>query len=178
LSAWSPVSTSSGPWGVDVRSWSLTTANAGETRTLGMLLGTLISSPLVIALRGDLGTGKTCLTQGIARGLGVPEDEPVTSPSYTLMNRYSGRFELYHFDLYRLSGPEDLFDLGFEEYLHGDGGTIVEWAERAPGVEGKGLSVRLGHAGEDGRQIAFDAVGTAAEDLLDRLVSAREGEGR
>jgi len=128
-----------------------------------------VTEPLIIGLRGDLGTGKTCLTQGLARGLGVPEEEPVTSPSYTLMNQYTGRLELHHFDLYRLNGPEDLVDLGFDDYLQGAGVVVVEWAERAPVLETEGLSIRLAHAGEEERRIDFAAEGRVAEALLARL---------
>lgn len=155
-----------------MRTWSLTTACAAETRALGEALGALVTEHLIIGLRGDLGTGKTCLTQGLARGLGVPEEEPVTSPSYTLMNHYSGRLELHHFDLYRLAGPEDLVDLGFDDYLQTAGVVVVEWAERAPGLESEGLSIRLAHAGEEERRIDFAAEGRVAEALLARLAVA------
>ncbi|ALC17529.1 tRNA threonylcarbamoyl adenosine modification protein YjeE [Desulfuromonas soudanensis] len=154
-----------------MRTWSLTTACAAETRALGETLGALLTEHLIVGLWGDLGTGKTCLTQGLARGLGVPVEEPVTSPSYTLMNHYSGRLELHHFDLYRLAGPEDLVDLGFDEYLQGGGVVVVEWAERAPGIETEGLSIRLAHAGEEERRIDFVAEGRVAEALLARLAA-------
>lgn len=160
-----------------MRTWSLTTACAAETRALGEALGALVTEPLIIGLRGDLGTGKTCLTQGLARGLGVPEEEPVTSPSYTLMNHYSGRLELHHFDLYRLAGPEDLVDLGFDDYLQGPGVVVVEWSERAVGLETEGLSIRFAHAGEEERRIDFAAAGRVAEGLLARLAAALTTEG-
>ena len=91
-----------------MRDWRLQTASPAETRELGRMLGALISGPVTILLTGDLGAGKTCLVQGLARGLGVPVDEPVTSPTFTLMNLYQGRLALCHFDLYRLASAEEI----------------------------------------------------------------------
>ncbi|MGE5590389.1 MAG: tRNA (adenosine(37)-N6)-threonylcarbamoyltransferase complex ATPase subunit type 1 TsaE [Bacillota bacterium] len=99
-----------------------------ETRTLGRRLGALLDSGDVVVLAGNLGAGKTCLAQGICQGLGV--DEPVSSPTFTLINEYRGRLKVYHLDAYRLSGPADAADLGLEEILGGDGVALVEWAER------------------------------------------------
>ena len=112
--------------------WSVKTLSPAETQQLGVQLGRLLDGPLVILLSGDLGAGKTCFTQGVARGLGVPEAEPVTSPTYTLMNQYGGRLPLYHFDLYRLNHQDDLVDIDFDDYLQGDGIVVVEWADRFP----------------------------------------------
>jgi tRNA threonylcarbamoyladenosine biosynthesis protein TsaE len=83
-----------------------------------------------VALEGALGSGKTCLTQGIAQGLGVPPAYAVTSPTFTLINEYPGRVVLYHPDVYRLNGSRDLEDMGCEEYLFGDGVAVIEWAEK------------------------------------------------
>lgn len=92
-----------------------------ETIGIGARLGKNLVPGDVIALIGDLGTGKTCLTRGIARGVGVSEDVEVTSPTFTLINEYPGRLTLYHFDLYRIEGIRDLQDIGYEEYFWGDG---------------------------------------------------------
>ena len=86
----------------------------------------------VIALHGDLGAGKTCFIQGYAAALGI--DEPLTSPTYTLIGEYEGRLPLHHIDLYRLSGPEEALGLGLEEYFDANGITAIEWAERAEGL--------------------------------------------
>ncbi len=85
--------------------------------------------PVVIALHGNLGAGKTCFTQGLAQAAGVKE--PVCSPTYTLISEYHGAVPFHHIDLYRLGGPEEAFDLGLDEYLETNGITVIEWAERA-----------------------------------------------
>jgi tRNA threonylcarbamoyladenosine biosynthesis protein TsaE len=100
-----------------------------ETIKLGELLGRTLKPGDVIALRGELGAGKTVLVKGMAKGLDVKE-EP-NSPTFVLMNAYQGRMPFYHFDLYRISGAEELEGIGYEEYLFGEGVSVVEWAERA-----------------------------------------------
>ena len=101
-----------------------------ETQALGERLGKTLKQGDVIALVGDLGTGKTCLTQGIARGVGIGPDEVVNSPSYILINEYTGAIPIYHIDLYRLENSEEIAELGLSEYMEGDGICIIEWAER------------------------------------------------
>jgi tRNA threonylcarbamoyladenosine biosynthesis protein TsaE len=103
---------------------------AEDTLRLGEVLGRCLQAGDVVALVGELGSGKTCMTQGIARGLGVPPGYPVTSPTFTLINEYPGTLALYHLDIYRLTGPIDLEDLGYEEYFYGDGVVVIEWAEK------------------------------------------------
>ncbi|MDE0466885.1 MAG: tRNA (adenosine(37)-N6)-threonylcarbamoyltransferase complex ATPase subunit type 1 TsaE [Candidatus Poribacteria bacterium] len=106
------------------------TENPKETQALGEKLGKTLKQGDVIALIGDLGTGKTCLTQGIARGIGIAPDEVVSSPSYILINEYNGKVPIYHIDLYRLENSEEIAELGLSEYVAGDGICIIEWAER------------------------------------------------
>ena len=103
-----------------------------ETWTLAAELADEFTAGTVIALHGDLGAGKTCFIQGYAAALGI--DEPVTSPTYTLIGEYQGRLPLHHIDLYRLSGPEEALGLGLEEYFDVNGITAIEWAERAEGL--------------------------------------------
>ena len=112
------------------RNENWTTANPMETQTLGEKIGKTLKQGDVIALIGDLGTGKTCLTQGIARGVGIAADEVVNSPSYILINEYNGRIPIYHIDLYRLEDSAEIAELGLSEYMEGDGICIIEWAER------------------------------------------------
>ncbi len=154
-----------------MRELILTTASPEETRALGHLLGSLLSGPMTILISGELGAGKTCLTQGLARGLGIPADEPVASPSYTLMNQYRGRLELSHFDLYRLNHVDDLADLGFDEVVAGDGVTVVEWADRFPGLKLPGLVLHLEYLDEQRRRVEFRTRGAAAERALEKLAS-------
>jgi tRNA threonylcarbamoyladenosine biosynthesis protein TsaE len=103
--------------------------NEAETAAFGRELAAAATPGAVIALIGELGTGKTTLTKAIAEGLGVAEN--VTSPTFTIIKEYvSGRLPLYHFDVYRVDGAEDMYALGFEEYFYGNGLTVVEWADR------------------------------------------------
>ena len=103
-----------------------------ETWQLASELAESLDPGTVIALHGDLGAGKTCFIQGLAVALQI--NEPVTSPTYTLICEYQGKLPLYHIDLYRLSGPEEVLGLGLEEYFESDGLTAIEWAERAEGL--------------------------------------------
>lgn len=111
---------------------SITTASPEETRAVGRILGEQGKPGDVFLLTGPLGAGKTCLTQGIAWGLGVAEY--ARSPTFVIMTRYRGRLTLYHFDLYRINDPLEAWDLGLDEQLFGDGVCVVEWADRAAEV--------------------------------------------
>jgi tRNA threonylcarbamoyladenosine biosynthesis protein TsaE len=109
-------------------SMDIRVTDTDETIKLGEIIGKSLEPGSIIALRGDLGAGKTVLVKGIARGLGV-EDEPV-SPTFVIMNAYEGRIPLYHFDLYRVSGADELVGIGYDELLFGEGVSAVEWADR------------------------------------------------
>jgi tRNA threonylcarbamoyladenosine biosynthesis protein TsaE len=101
-----------------------------ETFRIGRILGETLKGGDCVALTGELGAGKTCFTQGIARGLGVPDAYVVTSPTFTLLNEYPGKdTALYHLDVYRLTGSADLAEMGYEEYLQGGGVMVIEWAD-------------------------------------------------
>ncbi len=132
------------------------TNSAAETRALGEKLASRLKAGDVVVLEGELGAGKSELARGIARGLGVTET--VTSPSFTILNVYeSGRCPLYHFDWYRLESEEELYELGMDEYLGGDGIAVVEWAERCPdAVPENVLRIRLEVTGGESRRIAID----------------------
>lgn len=159
--------------------WQVVTDSTELTETLGELLGSLLPAGMIVWLDGDLGSGKTCLTRGIARGIGVSCDDPVTSPTFTLMNEYIGRFPLRHFDLYRLGGAADLEEIGFYEPPATAGVTVVEWAERAADAGAEGLHVALSQGAAEGeRQLVFRAVGRAAESLLTTLRRSWSTEGR
>lgn len=133
--------------------------SARETRKLGKTLASYLHPGDVVLLRGDLGAGKSELTRGIAEGLGIAET--VTSPSFTILNVYeSGRIPLYHFDWYRLEGPEELYELGMDEYLGGNGIAVVEWPERCEeAVPARRLEISIIPLDEETREIRWTAVG-------------------
>lgn len=106
----------------------LVLGNLEETESFGIKFGKMLKSGDIVCLNGDLGAGKTTLTKSIGLGLGV--EDYITSPTFSLINEYSGRFPVYHFDVYRLENVEELYDLGFDEYFYGNGISIIEWAEK------------------------------------------------
>ncbi len=109
---------------------------------MGERLGTFLTEGDLVGLIGDLGSGKTCFTKGIALGLGVPEDSVVTSPSFSLVNEYNGRCRFYHIDAYRLEGLPDFIDAGLDEYFYKGGVVAMEWADRWPEILAK-MSLRV-----------------------------------
>lgn len=109
---------------------ALVSGDPPETFLIGRLIGETLKEGAIVALIGELGAGKTTLTQGIARGLGIEEGYQITSPTFTLINEYPGRVHLVHLDVYRLSGSQDLFDLGYEEYFFSESIVVIEWAEK------------------------------------------------
>ena len=110
------------------------TSSGEETINLGLKFGMLLNEGDIVALAGDLGSGKTWFTKGVALGLGISSDTVITSPSFSLMNEYQGRHALFHMDVYRLENVSDFFDAGLDEYLYGSGVTVMEWADRWPEV--------------------------------------------
>jgi ATPase, YjeE family len=126
--------------------------SADETRALGERLGTRLGKGDVVACIGPLGAGKTCLLQGLARGLGVETE--VTSPTFVLVNEYQGRLRVYHVDAYRTSSLTELLDLGLEEMLHGEGVTVVEWADKLrPLLPPRAVTVTISGLGDEPRDI-------------------------
>jgi len=109
-----------------------TTRSEKETFELGYKISKELKAGDTISLEGDLGTGKTVLTKGIASGLGI--GNPITSPTFTLVNSYEGRCKLHHFDVYRVGGSEELLEIGWEEYFTDDAICIVEWGDRIPDI--------------------------------------------
>ncbi len=149
---------------------TLETKSLEETWKLGERIGAQLPAGTLIALYGDLGSGKTSLVQGLARGLGVPESYYVTSPTYNIINEYPGRRTLYHVDLYRIADPEELEEIGFGEILEGDGITAVEWPERLAGEAVPfDLGIILSPTGIDGRKIRIIAYGLKGRDLIKNL---------
>ena len=145
-----------------------------QTLDLGNRLGRLLQQPALILLQGDLGAGKSVLARGIARGLGVDAQTPITSPTFTLMNHYPARLDLFHFDLYRLSDPDELLELGFDEFAHGRGVALVEWPERLGSQPGTGILVLLQRLDEEQRRLVFSAFDEAGETLLQAFFASLE----
>ncbi|MBQ6289009.1 MAG: tRNA (adenosine(37)-N6)-threonylcarbamoyltransferase complex ATPase subunit type 1 TsaE [Clostridia bacterium] len=135
------------------------TNSAAETRELGKRLAEKLKAGDVILLEGDLGAGKSEFARGVAKGLGVTET--VTSPSFTILNVYeSGKLPLYHFDWYRLESSEELYELGMDEYLGGNGIALVEWPAQCPdAVPEEYLRIRITATGENSRQIETEPYG-------------------
>jgi len=125
-----------------------------ETVSWGEALGKRLKPSQVVALIGELGAGKTCLIKGIAKGLKVHSKDEVHSPSFTLINEYSGKVPIYHMDLYRLDSEDEFCELGYEDYFYGDGVTLVEWAERIKSLLPKGtIKIKLKVKGMQKREI-------------------------
>ena len=146
-----------------------------DTTRLGRLLGEELAAGTILALIGGLGAGKTWLTQGIAEGLGVPEDRPVVSPTYTLANEYSGRLPLFHLDVYRLEGDE-FEESGLDEYFYRGGVTVIEWADRLDRLPRPRLEIVLAITPAGGRRAELRVVGPGFEGFLDRI-KRRFGDG-
>ena len=146
-----------------------TTTSPEETFALGRLLGQSLKAGDVICLTGDLGAGKTLFTQGIAAGLDI--NDPVTSPTFAIMNVYSGRQDFYHFDLYRLDHPEDLADIGFDEYVGGQGVAVIEWPDRFPEqMPREAVFLEICRSESDGeRMIRLDARGERYRLLVEEM---------
>ena len=128
------------------------TTSPAQTEAVGAALGAVLKAGTVIAYTGDLGAGKTAFTRGLARGLGIRES--VTSPTYTIVNEYlSGKMPLFHFDMYRLHSADDLFDIGWEDYLERGGVCAVEWSENVEDALEDPITVTLEKTGEESRKI-------------------------
>ena len=126
-----------------------------ETEKVGAALGKILTPGAVIAYRGDLGAGKTAFTRGLARGLGYAE--PVTSPTYTIVNEYlGGRLPLFHFDMYRLASSDDLWDIGWDDYLDRNGVCAVEWSENVADALEDAILITIHKTGETSRRIVIE----------------------
>ena len=133
-----------------------------ETESVGEALGKVLKAGTIIAYKGDLGAGKTAFTRGLARGLGCKE--LVTSPTYTIVNEYlGGRLPLFHFDMYRLESSDDLFDIGWEDYLERGGICAVEWSENVEDALENPLVITIEKLSDEERNIILEG----AENLAD-----------
>ena len=142
-----------------------------QTRRLGARLATLLNPGDVVALVGELGSGKTRWVQGVCKGLDVTD--PVVSPTFTLVNEYQGRCPVYHIDLYRITDSAELFTFGLEEYLYGSGISLIEWADRAEdSLPDEYLTVELHHLEETKRRIVLHSPSQRFIDLLEAFKEA------
>jgi tRNA threonylcarbamoyladenosine biosynthesis protein TsaE len=151
--------------------------NPEQTQLLGKRLGEIVLEGDVILLEGELGTGKTCLIQGIAHGLGIKQY--AFSPSFVLIREYYGRLPLYHIDLYRLNNVEEIDELGLEEYLYGNGICVIEWAKKGlPLLPHDYLLIELNYVltNESQRNISFCPRGKRYLDLIQQLTPIINGE--
>ena len=152
------------------RQYRITTRAPDETQKLGKKIGKWIEHPVVIGLSGDLGSGKTAFVQGLAEGLEVPGQYYITSPTFTLINEYPGRFPLFHIDLYRLDGISDLEDIGLDELLYDQAVIAIEWAEKmSPDLPAEHLAMTFKITDDDYRRISLIAYGHTLDNLIKAL---------
>ena len=151
-----------------MNSLELITHSPEETQALGKRLGKIAAAGDVILLVGKLGAGKTCLTQGIAWGLG--SDDYAASPSFVLVRELYGRLPLYHVDFYRLENLEEIAELGLDEYFYGKGVTVVEWAEKAPALlPPEHLLIEMEYVSDNERRLKIKAKGKRYRKVLEQL---------
>jgi len=148
----------------------ITTHSAAQTRKLGQMLGAGIQQPIIIALTGALGTGKTAFVQGLAKGLNVSKKYYITSPTFTLINEYPGRHPLFHVDLYRIEHLSELAEIGLNEILQEEAVVAIEWAEKLSldTLSGR-LELHLKISGVNSRHIDIFAYGQPSVNLLNTL---------
>jgi tRNA threonylcarbamoyladenosine biosynthesis protein TsaE len=155
-----------------VASLEMISNSAKQTHKVGMELAWLAQAGDVILLEGGLGVGKTCLAQGIARGLDI--GDYVISPSFVLLREYQGRLPLYHIDFYRLDRIEEVEYLGLDDYLYGGGVCVVEWAEKGLGIlPGEHLLVEMQYLASTKRKLTFSPRGKRYEEMLSQFKYAR-----
>jgi tRNA threonylcarbamoyladenosine biosynthesis protein TsaE len=155
--------------------FSFSTRSHEETVNAGRSLGRLVETGCVVGLIGDLGAGKTCFMKGVANGLnGVPEKE-VTSPTFTILQAYEGVVPLYHFDAYRLEGVEDLDDIGFDDYVYGQGVSFIEWADNiSKAIPEERMLIEIKLTGDENRLFKCSAQGEKHEAVLNKFIKSQE----
>ena len=152
----------------NINSLELVTQSPEQTQKLGVRIGELTLPGDVFLLVGELGTGKTCLTQGIAWGLGIKEY--TMSPSFVIMRELYGRLPLYHIDLYRLDRIEESMELGLDDYLYGKGVCVVEWAEKALSILPRNhLMIKISYLSDTGRRFQMEPSGQRYLELVEQL---------
>ena len=153
-----------------MESFTMVSRSPAQTQSWGRRLGGLLTGGEVIGLAGELGSGKTCFVRGLAKGLNVDRNTWLRSPTFTLINEYSGRVPIYHIDLYRISGENALATLDLAEYLESDGVAVIEWFDRLPPEDApEHLRILFEHASRNERKLTFTAQGDRYEELIGRL---------
>jgi len=151
-----------------MKSFTINSATPAATRRIGQTIGKELQTGDVILLAGPLGAGKTTLVQGMAKGLDVTGS--VMSPTFVLMRELEGRLKLFHLDLYRLEKMPEITDLGLDDYLYGEGATVIEWADRAESLwPDDHLRIDLEYAGAKARKLKVTAHGKRYIEILERL---------
>ena len=149
----------------------LTLNSLEDTERLGIGIGRIVKPGDVICLNGDLGAGKTTLTQAIARGMDVPANCYVTSPSYAILHEYEGRIPLYHMDFYRLHDSGEVLDLGFEEYFYLGGVTVIEWSERAKDIlPADRVEITIISSPDETRDVQFSSTNNAMAGRFQKIL--------
>ncbi|MFH2009754.1 MAG: tRNA (adenosine(37)-N6)-threonylcarbamoyltransferase complex ATPase subunit type 1 TsaE [bacterium] len=158
--------------------WSVESGSPARTQRLAAGLGALLTGGEVVGLVGDLGSGKTCFAQGLARGLAVPPEEYVRSPTFALINVHAGRVPFYHVDLYRLEDADESVYIGYDDLFDGEGVIAVEWFDRFPELWPESfLRVSLSERGDGGREVTATSVGDRPEEILRRWRAWFHDEG-
>jgi len=151
---------------------TINTNNSDRTKELGIDIGKLLSSGDIICLSGDLGTGKTTFVNGLANGLEIKEY--ITSPTFTIVNEYVGKYKLYHFDVYRINDPEELYNIGFDEYIYSEAISVIEWAELVSEIVPKEkLWIKITKntdISDEYRKFEIDSIGNRYELLINELI--------
>lgn len=152
------------------KAFTISTNSSEDTHRLGKRIGSSLTTGIVISLTGELGSGKTTIVQGLARGLEVPENYYITSPTYTLINEYAGRYPLFHVDLYRIEGSNAFEEIGLYDILDGEGVVAIEWADKLNAIDlYEYIHISFEILTETSRKIHITAYGDKAVALLERI---------
>lgn len=146
----------------------LTVNNLKDTEKIGQIISRCLDKGTVICLDGDLGVGKTALTQFIAREFGV--EEYITSPTFTIIKEYEGRLPFYHMDVYRIDSEDDMYDLGYDEYIYSEGVTVIEWSHKINGIlPDERIDIEIQRLDDTRRTMDIDGRGKAYDRLAEEL---------
>ena len=147
--------------------YQISSSSVDETQRLGQTIGEMLHKRILLALSGDLGSGKTTFIQGLAKGVGVPDDCYITSPTYTLINEYPGRLPLFHVDLYRIGRPEEVEEIGVLDVIRENGVTAIEWAEKImDDLPPERIDLDFNIAEKETRRIVITAYGSEAQAVV------------